>query len=736
MSNPKRPRTINDFFGGKQPVDKEKTPKGRKKCQDEYEERRQRKFNESWITQFPGIRYDEEKDAMFCLHCETFRTMADPKSSFVSGGSTSFRIDTIRTHWASKGHLKCDSAYRLHKEGVMEKGPMDDVMQRLGEENREVLVKLFNTVYFILQEEMPFTSLPRLIKLQQKNGSALDRLISYCSDQACRRIAIHIAEQLREEMMEGVRNAKFLSLCYDGATDVSVAELEVIYIRYLNTHGTPVSNFMKIVDVEHAHADGVYSAIDRAFTDIGLPEWKDKVIGAGSDGASVNIGVKNSVSTLIRAEHPYILTIHCVAHRLEIGVLRALKENKHLKDVQDVLQKIHKHYHYSPKALRELRLIAESLEEKVLKPTRLSGTRWMPHISKALKTLLTSYSVLVAHFEHVGEARQATAEVQGRATFLYKALKNAKTLRFMHHMLDILEVVSVLSLTFQKDEITAGKVLDAVETANLQLIELAAHPGEHLNNFQAAVDQETSRYKDVQLTQFQPLEDHRELGDVAELVRRHINDMVEGTGRRGEGRQQRDILRACRVFEVSEWPRRREELAEYGNQKVETLVDHFRPVLERSGCQLKSVGREWLALKAHISGRVDPHLPLPDIKQIFRLESEARLPYLNILMVLEVALVLPMCTANCERGFSAMKRIKADWRASLTTEMLDLLMLVALEGEPLETYDCTRSLDRWWRRGQRARRPLFRDQPGPSAALGAAPEPPAEEDELLDFFLK
>ena len=134
------------------------------------------------------------------------------------------------------------------------------------------------------------------------------------------------------------------------------------------------------------------------------PDWRTKIIGAGSDGASVNMGRNNSVSTRLKAEgREYLVFPHCVAHRLELAVASAIKEVDHYKTLQDVLKALHKHYHYSPKALRELRAVAQAMEEKVIKPTRLSGTRWVPHIHKACENLVTSFSVIATHFDHVGQ---------------------------------------------------------------------------------------------------------------------------------------------------------------------------------------------------------------------------------------------------------------------------------------------------------------------------------------------
>lgn len=136
---------------------------------------------------------------------------------------------------------------------------------------------------------------------------------------------------------------------FDGATDVGVQELEVIYVRILED-GIPVNHFLKIVELSHAHADGVYDVINRTLSEAVGENWKDKLVGAGCDGAAVNLGVRNSVATRLQDGHPHIQMIHCVAHRLELSILSTIKETEQLKTVEDLLKKIHKHYSCSPKA--------------------------------------------------------------------------------------------------------------------------------------------------------------------------------------------------------------------------------------------------------------------------------------------------------------------------------------------------------------------------------------------------
>ena len=112
-------------------------------------------------------------------------------------------------------------------------------------------------------------------------------------------------------------------------------------------------------------------------------------MGFGSDGASVNLGSRNGVATLLNNTVPHLIAIHCVDHRNELGVLSAIRDDDQLYRLQEVLIHLYKQYHYSPKALCELREIAAALDEACLKPVNLEGTRWLPYIHRALKVSLT-----------------------------------------------------------------------------------------------------------------------------------------------------------------------------------------------------------------------------------------------------------------------------------------------------------------------------------------------------------
>lgn len=81
-----------------------------------------------------------------------------------------------------------------------------------------------------------------------------------------------------------------------------------------------------------------------------------------------------------------------------------------------MLQGIWKHYNYSTKVVPKLKELVESMEVRAYKAVKGDGTRWVPHIQRTLNILLLkNFEVVVLHFQHTSQARDASKQMQGRA---------------------------------------------------------------------------------------------------------------------------------------------------------------------------------------------------------------------------------------------------------------------------------------------------------------------------------
>eukprot|EP00063_Salmo_salar_P039847 XP_014014682.1 PREDICTED: uncharacterized protein LOC106579367 isoform X2 [Salmo salar] len=114
-----------------------------------------------------------------------------------------------------------------------------------------------------------------------------------------------------------------------------------------------------------------------------------KCISFGADGASINMGHRGGViAHLQREAGGHIIPIHCMPHRLELAILTIQKKEPKASVVYDLLNLIWKTYHFSGKSKRELYVLGQELGVDICTPSSVKGTRWIPHVHRALKVFL------------------------------------------------------------------------------------------------------------------------------------------------------------------------------------------------------------------------------------------------------------------------------------------------------------------------------------------------------------
>lgn len=74
--------------------------------------------------------------------------------------------------------------------------------------------------------------------------------------------------------------------------------------------------FFRLTDIEDATSDGVRSALNAKYKDMLQTyelDWKAiGLVGGGSDGAAVNLGMRRGVLTLLKGECPWLVVTHYV----------------------------------------------------------------------------------------------------------------------------------------------------------------------------------------------------------------------------------------------------------------------------------------------------------------------------------------------------------------------------------------------------------------------------------------
>ena len=86
-------------------------------------------------------------------------------------------------------------------------------------------------------------------------------------------------------------------------------------------------------------------SLSNVFEDYGVKI--NQCFGIGSDGASVMTGHENGVAAILKRENPYLIAIHCVAHKLALATSQAAANISTVVQYCKTLSAIYSHFLHS-----------------------------------------------------------------------------------------------------------------------------------------------------------------------------------------------------------------------------------------------------------------------------------------------------------------------------------------------------------------------------------------------------
>uniref|UniRef100_A0A3P9DGY3 DUF4371 domain-containing protein n=1 Tax=Maylandia zebra TaxID=106582 RepID=A0A3P9DGY3_9CICH len=355
--------------------------------------------------------------------------------------------------------------------------------------------------------------------------------------------------------------SRFLSILADGSTDTGIIEQELVHVRYVRDNGDVATYMIKLQPVKSANAAGILEAFDEAANTMGIREdtWKEKVVCATVDGTAVMME-KTGVAGRLKQRIPHIITIHCVAHKLELAVLDSVKEAGTF----------------------------QWAEEHTVAPSR----------RRCLKAVEKNYTPTVVHMENMAEGSDVKAEDAAEAKGVVQEMKTEKFVRFLRFMLDSSTILSKCCTDFQHDNLNITRTNQLVESTTSRLLSLKTKPGEYQKSLDTkfTANQDGSIcYCGTQLTKSQPLLAEVRAQAEAPLVQRsrRLLTTQSSTWTTDLKICVEKPLSSFKVFDPSTLPYPREELANYGDEEVDYLVTHFACLLDEK----EKIPQEWMDLK-------------------------------------------------------------------------------------------------------------------------------------------
>ncbi|XP_032339085.1 zinc finger protein 862 isoform X1 [Camelus ferus] len=628
---------------------------------------RPRSIQRSWFGQFPWLVIDPKESKLFCSACKERPSLHDKSSRLVRGYTGPFKVETLKYHEVSKAHKLCVNTVE-----VKEDSPQAALVPEISSDLMANMEHFFNAAYSIAYHSRPLNDFEKILQLLQSTGTMI--LGKYRNRTACTQFIKYISETLKKEILQDVRNSPCVSVLLDSSTDAFDQSCVGIYVRYFK--GVEVKeSYITLAPLYSETADGYFETIISALDELDIPFRKPGwVVGLGTDGSamlSCGGGLVEKFQEII----PQLLPVHCVAHRLHLAVVDACGGIDLVKKCDRHIRTVFKFYQSSNKRLNELQAGAALLEQEIIRLKDLNAVRWVASKRRTLHALVASWPTLAGHLQSVADAG---GQVGHRARGMLKLVKSFHFIKFCHFLLDFLSIYRPLSEVCQKEMVLITEVNSALGRAYGALETLRHQAGPKEEEFNASF--RDGRLHGIFLDQMEMAE-QRFQADRERMILTGIEYLQQRFDR------DRPLqLKNMEVFDTMAWPSG-VELASFGNDDILTLARYFELSLP-PGYSEEALLEEWLGLKA-----IAKNLPFSMLCKN-ALAQHCHFPLLSRLIA--VVVCVPISTSCCERGFSAMNRIRTDERTKLSNEVINMLMMTAVNGVAVTEYDPQPAIQHWY----------------------------------------
>ncbi|KAK1891644.1 Zinc finger protein 862, partial [Dissostichus eleginoides] len=119
------------------------------------------------------------------------------------------------------------------------------------------------------------------------------------------------------QLHEKLKASEFIGIIIDETVSITVENKLIAYDKIENKG--KIDNFLGNYNLHSGTAQCIYEKVVEVLRGRGVE--LSKVMGLGSDGASVMTGKRAGVGALLKRVNPFLIQVHCVAHRAALAAV-------------------------------------------------------------------------------------------------------------------------------------------------------------------------------------------------------------------------------------------------------------------------------------------------------------------------------------------------------------------------------------------------------------------------------
>ncbi|CAI7893063.1 unnamed protein product [Closterium sp. NIES-53] len=481
---------------------------------------------------------------------------------------------------------------------------------------------------------------------------------------ACRnhdQFKVHLAAMEAERLAEGTEHL-------------------IVYVTFERGEAV-VSQFLALLSLDRCDAAALHDAIVKCLWSKDMS--MDKLVGVSTDGAFVMTGSKNGVVAMLRKRCPWLVAIHCVAHREALAAKDAAKSFKEFNVVDQMIRQTAERLGRSSTDHKTYMHLQDIILQTHLEVQGFCTVRWLSR-GDAVNRFCDVLPVIMWMWT---KEKDETEKLATSFKFHY----------MLYLLADVLQLLNGLNLSFQKQTVDITEVKNHVDKVKTKLSQYYVEPGasngpntSRLNKFLAAHGSKDKRKLELKgvdengkpaKAEIELHEDSIDLENLGggcdleacvDLARRFAQRLIKALGKRMADLRHFD---GVGFFSPDKYPDRAGEQDAWVELHLTELLDMFKNQLP--GVALADIEPQMRLFTTTMEKKFKKQSFHQALTNMLR-AADWRDDYPTIVSLWRAVSVLPLSTVECERGFSRENIIKSWDRVALTDVRLGELMTVKM----------------------------------------------------------
>lgn len=655
-------------------------------------------FQRHWFNKHEWLHYDPLISGVVCYYCSKAERLhllelaRNREEAFISNGFRNWKdaLQSFATHARSQSH-----SFAVERVCHFDKAPpvKCQLSCHIAQEQhlaRSALQVIFTTVKFLARQGLAFRghtddegNFMQLLKLRCLDNPQLshwlERKVDYTSPKAQNDMLTIFSHTIVRSIARDIRSHGPFAVIVDGTQDASRKEQMSVCIRHVDDDFNPYEEFVGMY--EPPDTKGNTTAVCVKDVLIRLDLSMTNLRGQTYDGASNMSGEYNGCQAIIAQSQPLALYVHCGAHCVNLVSSAVGELCPTVRDALQVVNELGVLFAQSIITRNKFKDVTTTSEEGAepgpstfhqIRP--LCPTRWLVRV-KAIEAVVLQYSSVLKCLD---ELAKPGSPLIVRATGLRTQLRDPTTFLLLNMALRVFQPLERLNRSLQSRHETVSGMIKSVSTTVSEIKALR-----------------TEEEFDV---------------------------LLEATVTNQEN---------CNI-ETFKIPRQRKPPARFTGRAASTvattITEHYRPIyfslLDEASTKLedrfeKSAGvRKYSRLEnILITGIIDendeelletyPEINISDLKselwmfrrgrrievvgdavtELRQMLPEVRGLFTTVCILVRLLLVSPASSAEAERSFSALRRLKTWLRTTMTETRLNSVTVCHIHRSRIDTLD-------------------------------------------------